>query len=282
MSVNPNIIDVTVQNFQSEVLEASQHKPVLLEFYAEGAEQSAALTVTLRKLADEYQGKFLLARVDVQQNSQIVQQLGVRTLPTIKVIFQGQMAHEMEGQQEEVQLREMLDQLTMSPIEQIRAQITMLVSQGDRSAAIEMLQQAIAGEPANYGLHVELSDLLIMESRADEARQILAGLPPETEGIAKPQNRLKFIDRAAELPELEDLQSKVSEQDLQSQYDLAIRLIVDDQIEAALEALLVVLKKDKEFEDQIARKTMIEVFELLGKGDPTATAYRRKMFAFLH
>ena len=59
-------------------------------------------------------------------------------------------------------------------------------------------------------------------------------------------------------------------------------LIVDDQIEAALEALLVVLKKDKEFEDQIARKTMIEVFELLGKGDPTATAYRRKMFAFLH
>jgi putative thioredoxin len=233
-------------------------------------------------LADEYQGKFLLARVDVQQNSQIVQQLGVRTLPTIKVIFQGQIAHEMEGQQEEVQLREMLDQLTMSPIEQIRAQITLLVSQGDRSGAIEMLQQAIAGEPANYGLHVELSDLLIMESRADEARQILSGLPPETEGIAKPQNRLKFIDRAAELPELAVLQSKVSEQDLQSQYDLAIRLIVDDQIEAALEALLVVLKKDKEFEDQIARKTMIEVFELLGKGDPTATAYRRKMFSFLH
>jgi putative thioredoxin len=282
MIVNPNIIEVTVPTFQTEVLEASKQKPVLLEFYAEGAEQSAALAVTLRKLADEYQGKFLLARVDVQQNSQIVQQLGVRTLPTIKVIFQGQIAHEMEGQQEEVQLREMLDQLTMSPIEQIRAQITLLVSQGDRSGAIEMLQQAIAGEPANYGLHVELSDLLIMESRADEARQILSGLPPETEGIAKPQNRLKFIDRAAELPELAVLQSKVSEQDLQSQYDLAIRLIVDDQIEAALEALLVVLKKDKEFEDQIARKTMIEVFELLGKGDPTATAYRRKMFSFLH
>ena len=76
MIVNPNIIEVTVPTFQTEVLEASQQKPVLLEFYAEGAEQSAALAVTLRKLADEYQGKFLLARVDVQQNSQIVQQLG--------------------------------------------------------------------------------------------------------------------------------------------------------------------------------------------------------------
>ena len=69
---------------------------------------------------------------------------------------------------------------------------------------------------------------------------------------------------------------------LQARYELAVRLIVDDQIEAALDQLLAVLKKDKEFEDQIARKTMIEVFDLLGKGDPMATAYRRKMFAFLH
>ena len=114
------------------------------------------------------------------------------------------------------------------------------------------------------------------------ARQILAGLPPETEGIAKPQNRLMFIDRAAELSDLATLQSKASDDDLGTQYDLAIRLVVDDQIEAALEALLVILKKDKTFEDEIARKTMIEIFDLLGKGDPTATAYRRKMFAFLH
>ena len=66
------------------------------------------------------------------------------------------------------------------------------------------------------------------------------------------------------------------------QYQLAIQLIVDDQIESALEALLVILKKDKDFEDEIARKTMIDVFALLGKGDVTATTYRRKMFAFLH
>jgi putative thioredoxin len=66
------------------------------------------------------------------------------------------------------------------------------------------------------------------------------------------------------------------------QYDTAVRLIADDQIEAALEGLLVMLKKDKSFDDELARKTMIKVFELLGKGDAMATAYRRKMFTFLH
>ncbi len=284
MSVNANVVEVSVENFQSDVIEKSKQVPVLLEFYADGAEPSQALAPVLRKLADEYQGKFVLARVDIQQNQQIVQQLGVRTLPTIKIIFQGQMAQDLEGPQEESQLRQVLDQLTMSPIERIREQIKMLLSQGNRTEAISMLQQAIAEEPNNHGLHVELADLLIMESRSDEARQILNGLPDETEGISKPQNRLLFIDKASELTGVDDLMKQVDSDgdDLQLRYNLAVCLIVDDQIEEALEQLLVILKKDKTFEEELARKTMIQVFDLLGKGDPVATAYRRRMFSFLH
>ncbi|MDP6027118.1 MAG: tetratricopeptide repeat protein [Pseudomonadales bacterium] len=284
MNASSNVIEVSAQNFQDEILEKSKQIPVFLEFYADGAEPSMALAPVLRKLADEYQGKFLLARVDIQQNPQIVQQLGVRTLPTIKIIFQGQMVQDLEGPQEEAQLRQILDQLTMSPIERIQEQIKVLLSQGDRTGAIGMLQQAIGEEPSNYALHVELADLLIMEARVDEARQIIASIPEDTAGISKPQNRLTFIDMAAELPSLDELQTQLeaNQDDLQLRCDLAIRLIVDDQAEAALEELLLVLKKDKSFEDELARKTMIRIFELLGKGDPTATAYRRKMFTFLH
>lgn len=284
MSANANVIDVSVQNFQDEVIEKSKQVPILLEFYAEGSEPSQTLTHLLQKLAGEYQGKFILARVDIQQNQQIVQQLGVRTLPTIKIIFKGQIAQDLEGPQDENKLRQLLDQLTMSPIEQMQEQIKRLLSQGNRLKAIEMLTQAIAEEPANYPLQAELADLLIMESRSDEARQILANLPDETEGISKPRNRLSFIDEASELSTLQELQTqvKVDNDDLQLRFNLAIRLIVDDQIEAALEELLVVLKKDRSFEEELARKTMIRVFDLLGKGDPTATAYRRKMFSFLH
>jgi putative thioredoxin len=123
-----------------------------------------------------------------------------------------------------------------------------------------------------------------MENRIDEAKLILASLPTDAEGISKPQNRVAFIELANELPPLAELLTarEANEDDLQLQYDTAVRLIADDQIEAALEGLLVMLKKDKSFDDELARKTMIKVFELLGKGDAMATAYRRKMFTFLH
>ena len=284
MNASPNIIEVSVQNFQTEVVEKSQQIPVFLEFYADGAEPSEQLAPILNKLATEFSEKIILARVDVQQNQQIVQQLAVRTLPTIKVIFQGQMAQDLEGPQEEATLREMIEQLTMSSVERIREQIKVYLAQGHRTEAIELLQQVISEEPHNHALQTELSDLLIMENRIDEAKLILASLPTDAEGISKPQNRIAFIELANELPPLAELLTarEANEDDLQLQYDTAVRLIADDQIEAALEGMLVMLKKDKSFDDELARKTMIKVFELLGKGDAMATAYRRKMFTFLH
>ena len=284
MNASPNIIEVSVQNFQTEVVEKSQQIPVFLEFYADGAEPSEQLAPILNKLATEFSEKIILARVDVQQNQQIVQQLAVRTLPTVKVIFQGQMAQDLEGPQEEATLREMIEQLTMSSVERIREQIKVYLAQGHRAEAIELLQQVISEEPHNHALQTELSDLLIMENRIDEAKLILASLPTDAEGISKPQNRVAFIELANELPPLAELLTarEAKEDDLQLQYDTAVRLIADDQIEAALEGLLVMLKKDKSFDDELARKTMIKVFELLGKGDAMATAYRRKMFTFLH
>ena len=284
MNASPNIIEVSVQNFQTEVVEKSQQIPVFLEFYADGAEPSEQLAPILNKLATEFSEKIILARVDVQQNQQIVQQLAVRTLPTVKVIFQGQMAQDLEGPQEEATLREMIEQLTMSSVERIREQIKVYLAQGHRTEAIELLQQVISEEPHNHALQTELSDLLIMENRIDEAKLILASLPTDAEGISKPQNRVAFIELANELPPLAELLTarEANGDDLQLQYDTAVRLIADDQIEAALEGLLIMLKKDKSFDDELARKTMIKVFELLGKGDAMATAYRRKMFTFLH
>lgn len=284
MNASPNIIEVSVQNFQTEVVEKSQQIPVFLEFYADGAEPSEQLAPILNKLATEFSEKIILARVDVQQNQQIVQQLAVRTLPTVKVIFQGQMAQDLEGPQEEATLREMIEQLTMSSVERIRERIKVYLAQGQRAEAIELLQQVISEEPHNHALQTELSDLLIMENRIDEAKLILASLPTDAEGISKPQNRVAFIELANELPPLAELLTarEANGDDLQLQYDTAVRLIADDQIEAALEGLLIMLKKDKSFDDELARKTMIKVFELLGKGDAMATAYRRKMFTFLH
>lgn len=284
MNAVSHVIEVSAENFQVEVAEKSNEVPVLLEFYADEAEPSQQLAPVLSRLAEEYAGKFRLARVDIQQNQQLVQQLGVRTLPTIKIIVKGQMAENLEGPQEESQLRTILDQLTQSPMERIREQLDLFLASGDRKNAIEMLQQIIAEEPKNYALHAELCDLLFMEDRIDEGKQILAALPAETEGINKPKSRIEFIDASIDLASIDELSRQVDEQpdNIQTRIDLAVQLIVDDQIEPALDHLLEALKKDREWDEQAARKTMIKVFDLLGKGNELATAYRRKMFTYLH
>ena len=147
-----------------------------------------------------------------------------------------------------------------------------------------MLEEAIGQEPQNHALHVELADLLVMESRIDEARELLATLPVDTLGIGKPKNRIEFSELSASLPALTALIDSVAQQpeDLPLKYQLAVRLVANDQIEEALEILLEMLKIDKDYDEALARRTMVKIFELLGKGDPTATAYRRKMFTFLH
>ena len=284
MSIDSYTVEINAQNFQSEVAEKSQQVPVLLEFYAEGAEQCAPTSALLQKLVVEYQGKFLLARVDIQQNQQLVQQLQVRALPSIKIIFQGQMAGDFEGPTEEQQLREALDQLTMSPMDRVRDQISLLLEQGERGQAIQMLQQVIAEEPANFGLHVELCDLLIMEGQVDDARKLLVGLPADAEGIDKPKSRLEFIEMAGDLGSLDELRSRaeVDSADLQARFDYAIKLIVTDQVETGLEVLLAILQADKTWGEEKARLTMIKVFNMLGKGNELATGYRRKMFTYLH
>ena len=284
MSVTANIVDVSAGNFQTDVVEKSMQMPVLLEFYAESAEPSRQLSIVLRQLAGEYQGKFLLARVDIQTNPQLVQQLGIRSLPTIKVISQGKMVQDLEGPQDAQALRSLLDQLTMSPMDRIREQINSLLADRQRSRAIEMLQQLVSREPQNYGLQVELCDLLIMEDRGDEAKQMLSLIPGDTAGIEKPESRLEFNSLVADLPSIVELQSGVEENgnDLQLQLHLAYRLIVDDQMEAALDLLLSILQIDRDWEEQKARTTMIKVFNLLGKGNELATRYRRKLFTFLH
>lgn len=284
MSIDSYTVEINAQNFQSEVAEKSQQVPVLMEFYAEGAEQCAPTTALLQKLVAEYQGKFLLARVDIQQNQELVQQLQVRALPSIKIIFQGQMAGNIEGPAEEPQLRETLDQITMSPLDRVREQIDFLLEQGERGQAIEMLQQVIAEEPANFGLHVELCDLLIMEGQIDDARRILSGIPGDTVGIDKPKSRLEFIELAGDLGTLDEQRAKAEADpsDLQARFDYAIKLIVSDQVETGLEELLVILQTDKTWGEEKARLTMIKVFNMLGKGNELATSFRRKMFTYLH
>ena len=284
MSPGDFVAEITAQNFQADVVEKSQQVPVIMEFYAEGAAPSDELSKLLGTLIPSYQGKLFWARVNVQANQQLVQQLGVRGLPTLKVVKGGQLLDNLEGPQTQGALSALFDQLTMSEADQIRAQIAQYLSIGDRERAMEMLREMMVQEPLNVALKTELCDLMIQSNQIQEAEALLGTLPNDAEGIEKAKSRLFFVQEASPLGPIDDLEALArAHPDEQSHlYHFACALVAADQIEAGLQVLLDMLRRDKSWSEDKARQTMIRVFELLGKGDPMASTYRRKMFTLMH
>ncbi|MEM7078121.1 MAG: tetratricopeptide repeat protein [Pseudomonadota bacterium] len=276
--------NVTTETFQTEVVEASQNQPVVLLFWADQVPPSVHTRQVVETLVGQYAGKVKLALCDVAQDQTLAQHLRVQGLPSIRVVHQGKIVDQIDGPADETELRNLLEALTQSPADMIKAQLEQIIAAGDFDTALSLLQQAINEEPANQGFRVELADVLIKKGDLEDARTVLAGIPEDTAERDRPQNRLEFMEEAEGFAPLEELQAKLAQdpEDLESKYQLSVRLLVLGEAEAALEMAMDILRADREFRDDIGRLTMIRAFAMLGKGHPLAAAYRRKMFNFMH
>ena len=277
-------INVSIENFQSDVVDASQSMPVVLLFWAEQVPESAQVKGMAEKVMVDYDGKALLALSDVAQDQSLAPRLQVQGLPSIRIIHKGAIAEQIDGAVDETRLRTVMDALTQSSIDAMQGNLDQMLAVGDFATAVATLQQSIQEEPNNQALRVELADVLIRKGDLDDARTVLASIPEETEGRLRPQNRLEFVEEAAAMDSVEDLQAAVAAnpKDLESRYALAIVQMVVGETELALQICLDILREDREFRDDIGRLTMIRIFDILGKGNETATKYRRKLFNALH
>jgi len=277
-------INVSMENFQSDVVDASQSLPVVLLFWAEQVPESAQVKALAEQVLASYEGKAVLALSDVSQDQSLAPRLQVQGLPSIRIIHKGAVAEQMDGPVDEAQLRTVMDALTQSSIEAMQGNLEAMLASGDFAAAVATLQQSIQEEPNNQALRIELADVLVRKGDLDDARTVLASVPEDTEGRARPQNRLEFIEEAAAMDSLESLQAAVTAdpQDLESRYALAVVQMVAGETEVSLQMCLEILRDDREFRDDIGRLTMIRIFDVLGKGNELATKYRRKLFNALH
>lgn len=277
-------INVSMENFQSDVVDASQSLPVVLLFWAEQVPESAQVKALAEQVLASYEGKAVLALSDVSQDQSLAPRLQVQGLPSIRIIHKGAIAEQIDGPVDEAQLRTIMDALTQSSIEAMQGNLEAMLASGDFAAAAATLQQSIQEEPNNQALRIELADVLVRKGDLDDARTVLASVPEDTEGRARPQNRLEFIEEAAAMDSLESLQAAVTAdpQDLESRYALAVVQMVAGETEVSLQMCLEILRDDREFRDDIGRLTMIRIFDVLGKGNEMATKYRRKLFNAMH
>ena len=277
-------IHVTVESFQTDVIDKSQSIPVVVLFWAEQIPLSVQGKALLEQLLTEYQGKFVLALSDVSIDQNLAQRLQVQGLPSIRVLHLGQMAEQIDGPADETQLRAILDGLTESAVDAIKGDLESMLASGDFASAIAVLQESIQEEPKNQSLRVELADALVRKGDLDDARTVLASIPEGTTELERPQNRLEFVEEVAAMDSLDALQQAISStpDDLEIRYQLAIALIVAERYEDGLDSCMEILRGDREFREDIGRLTMIRVFNMLGKGNEIAGKYRRKMFNLMH
>ena len=277
-------IEVSVETFQSEVVDRSQSLPVVVLFWAEQVPPSVQVKSQLEIMLGQYQDKFALALSDVALDQNLAQRLQVPGLPCIRVVYKGQIVDQLDGPADEEQLRGMLDEHTQSLDDAIAGDLQQALEQKDFATAVALLQAAIEEEPNNQALRVDIADVLVRKGDLQDARTVLASIKEDVADRSRPQTRLEFMEEAAAMPELKELTAAVEADsaNLDLKYQLAVRHVVAERYEESLLVGLEILQADRSFRDDLGRLTMIRVFDVLGKGNELAGQYRRKMFNLMH
>ncbi len=279
-----NVVDITVENFQQIVLEASQEKLVLIDFWAEWCEPCKDLLPILEKLAAEYSEHMILAKVDCEAQQQVAAQFGIRNLPTVMVVQQGQPVDGFAGVQPEEQIREMLGKYLPNPEDELLAKAAEAMQSGDYAAAFPHVKSAYEVNPENADVIYLYADCLIETGAIEQAKELLAGikLVDQDARYQSLNGKIELAEQAADTPEIRQLQAEIeaNPDNLQAKVDLAVQLQQASKAGEALELLFSVLKQDLAFGD--ARKLMMDMVNALADGDPLKSEYRRKVYGLLY
>lgn len=286
MSENAYIIDVTTDNF-ARVVEQSMQVPVLVDFWAAWCQPCKALLPIVEKLAAEYQGRFLLAKVNIDEQQALANQFAVRSVPTVKLIRDGRIVDEFSGALPESQVRAFIDKHMEQPADRYLAAAEQAWENGDTAQAEAILRQVMSEVPNDHRAQLMLAELRAATGNTDEATQLLAALPtdlalsPQAEAL---RARLTFATAAAGAPEIETLQQTLAAnpKDSQARHRLAARLVLAGDFEGALEQLLELVRRDRAYGDDAGRKGMLQIFDLLGGQGELVNRYRRLMFTAMH
>ena len=286
MNAANHVVDIDESNAQTLLIEESLNRPVVVDFWADWCGPCKQMMPILEKLAAEYQGAFLLAKVNADEQQMLAQQLGVRSLPTVMVIKDGQPVDGFSGAQPESAVREMLDKHVPSPQADALAEAEQLMAEGDIPGALTLYRGAWEESGQKPEFTMAYAGALIAANRLDEAEALLADIKMVDQDARYEQLKaqIELQRQAARSPEVEALEADLAsdEQDHEVRIKLAVQLSSHGQYREALEHLLVVLRADRDWGNGEAKRVYLDMIATIGKGDPLAAEYQRKLFSLLY
>jgi putative thioredoxin len=279
------MIDITLQNFESDLIQASLQQPVLLDIWAPWCGPCRTLGPMLEKLEVAYAGRFKLAKLNSDDQPEIAGQLsqafGVRSIPFCVLFDQGQPVDGFVGALPEAQIREFLDRHVPSTAEleaeEQSEEAADLAAAGDADSALERLQQALAIDPANDAVRSDYVKLLLETGRTEQARTAwdpVATKAPLDARIAALGHWLDAAEQAAGARDEATLQAAIAanKRDFPARFELAQRHFAAGRFTQAMDELLEIVMRDKAWNDELARKTYVAILELMTKPAPKPAA----------
>ena len=279
-------IEVTRENAQQAIIDASFKQLVLVDFWADWCAPCKALLPILEKVVRENEGSLLLAKVNCDEQQAIAGQFGVRSLPTVVLMKDGQPVDGFVGAQPEAAVRAMLEKHLPKPWDILLGEALELLDVGDAVAAAAPARSAwdLSGKrPDIAKVYVEI---LLQTARLEEAQAVLAAIPmvEQDADYERLLADLELKQQASDTPEIQSLllalENAPGDKDLG--FQLAVQFSQAGRQRESLELLFGIVAADREFRGGEARKTLLDIIRALGKGDPLAAEYQRKLFSLMY
>jgi len=280
------IIDVTEENFETEVIQQSQQTPIVIDFWAPWCGPCQQLAPLLEKMIDEFQGKVRLAKINIDEQQGLAAAFRVQSIPTVVAFLNGQPVDHFQGILPEDSLREWMTRLVPSPVDML-LQEGEILEETDPASAESKYREAADLEPDNDAIKIRLAAVLAKLSRFDECGKIIEAL--ETRGFLEPEaeqikSQLELQAAAEEAGGVEAARSALSDNPENAELKIALAdaLAVANKHEEALEICLSIIAQDKAGAGVEAKATMLKIFDLLGPQSALTSEYRRKLATLLY